>query len=676
MNAFGQLLKIAFVALLASSCVMQKSSSAGRYGEDSPRHRGVSAHSIGDMQASFVQPGSMQRGSDNFVNPDAFSEDAPSQATIVPTSGGNVEMALVNASIEAAASAVLGDALGLNYVVSDKIQGKVTIQTTGPVPKSVLLELFEAALSSANAELRKEGNVVKIVPGTSGGSMFRMAGRSGSGSPIIVAPLHFISASEMANILEPLTEEGLSVVADKKRNLLLLSGTEEQRAAALDSLNLFDVDVLAGKSIALMQLTSADPEAVVDELKSIFENEEGGMLDGVIEFIPNRRLSSVLVVTSRAAYLTKAQHWIHELDTSATGASVYMETYPLQNRSAAEVAPILNDLLADGGSSGGNLATEGAVTVPDNASSGKLQVAADDSRNALIVRAKRADHLQIKALLAELDSLPRQVLLEATIAEVTLNDELNLGTRWFFQTGNWGIGFSDLESGSTAASHPSFAGVFKAGGAELAISALEGVTDVKIISAPTLMVLDNKEGVLQIGDQIPVATQTSASSDTPNAPVLTRIDYRDTGVILRVKPRIGNGGRVVLDITQEVSDVKLTKSSGIDSPTIRQRKVQTSVALGDGQTLALGGLVQEGDNLTQTETPGLGKIPVVGNLFKSKKSTKSRSELLILIRPRVVNDEEDAVSATNYWRTKLTGANSLLGSGLGSPTHSIEDISE
>lgn len=354
-----------------------------------------------------------------------------------------------------------------------------------------------------------------------------------------------------------------------------------------------------------------------------------------------------------------------------------MATYALQNRSASEVAPILNDLLGGGtggtaaGAEGGEASGTSGTAKPGSRG---LRVAADDSRNALIVMGTRNEHEQIASLLSELDSSARQVLLEATIAEVTLNDELSVGTRWFFERGNWDFRFSDAASGAVGGRNPGFTAVFGVGGADVALSALAGVTDVRVISAPTLMVLDNKEGVLQIGDQVPVATQSSTNSGSKDAPVVTQIDFRDTGIILRVRPRIGSGGRVLLDISQEVSDVKRTQSSGIDSPTISQRKIQTSVALGDGQTLALGGLVQESDNVSRSETPGLGKVPVVGNLFRSKGSLKARTELLILIRPRVVEDQQDAAQITAQWRSKLSQSNSILENGLGAPRHSITDI--
>ncbi|WP_229804878.1 type II secretion system secretin GspD [Neogemmobacter tilapiae] len=666
---------------IVSACGDENSSSSGMFGGDRIGRGDVSrgtAHGF----VGGVSPGAMQRGTDNFLNGDALRGRGKSQAIVVPSDGEKVELALVNASIEAAAKAVLGDTLQQNYVVADGLEGSITIQTTGPVPKSALLDLFEASLAANGAQLRNEGGILRIVGGTSGNTTFRVAGTGGvDGSSIVVAPLRFISGSEMAKLLEPLTLQGLNVVVEKERNLLLLSGSGPLLESALDALNLFDVDVLQGKSVALVQLRSAEPEALVSELTKIFEAEEGGMLNGVVEFIPNPRLKSILVVSSRSIYVDRAQRWIRELDKSAAGSSVYMATYPLQNRSASEVAPILNSMMAESGSSssGGKEEVTLAAMSEGGASgggSGGARVAADDSRNALIVRGTREDHDQVAYLLSSLDSAARQVLLEATIAEVVLKDELSVGTRWFLSRGNWDLNFGPAARKGHQGGN-GFSAVFGVGGADMALTALASVTEVKIISAPTLMVLDNKEGILQIGDQVPIATQSEVSADSANAPVLTQVDYRDTGIILRVKPRIGNGGKVLLDITQEVSAVKTTETTGgIASPTISQRKIQTSVSLGDGQTLALGGLVQEQDDSGSTETPGLGKVPVVGNLFKSKDSSKTRTELLILIRPRVVEDDGDAADATAYWRNKLSQSDTLLDTGLGPARHTIADITQ
>jgi general secretion pathway protein D len=658
------------MALLLGACVdSSRGRSAGAFGPDGARSSGTSGNS--GARFGLAADGdrvAVQRGSDVVFDSDALSDSA-SRAEIRTAGGGNVEISLVNASIDAAAKAVLADTLGLDYVIADGVQGRVTIQTTSPVPREVLLDLFDAALGANGARMEKSGDTVQIVPGVSGSSSFRLAGQGGrGGSSIIVAPLRYVSASEMLNLLKPQIDQGLNVVPDSRRNILLLSGPASVTESALDALNIFDVDVLSGKSVALVRLTSGEPEAVVEQAQALFETEEGGALRGVVEFVPNERLGSVLVISSRAAYLDRAVRWIRELDRPGPGAGQYLATYNLQNRSATEVAPILANLLG-----AGEVAGDGEGEAALGGTTG-TRVAADDSRNALVVRAPRAQHAEIEGLLRELDSPSRQVLLEATIAEVTLNDRLDIGTRWFFENGNFDFRYSD-QAGAVAGNDTGFTAVFGTNSANVALSALAAVTDVKIISAPTLMVIDNKEGILQIGDQVPIVTSQS-QDQTANAPILTQVEYRDTGIILRVRPRIGAGGRVTLEISQEVSDVAETSTSGIDSPTIRQRKVQTSVSLVDGQTLALGGLVQESDRVTRSEVPGLGKVPVVGNLFRNKDSRRGRTELLILIRPRVILSDDDANSATSYWRTKLSGANSTLESGLGRPRHSVSDVIE
>lgn len=660
------------VTLVIPSCMrISQSSSSGRFGPDGNfTSRGAQKAQLNSYMGGDARQSVFSRGSNQLINNDFLSQnDRSTKAEIRVVNDRKVEISLVNASVEAAAQAVLADALGLKYVIGEGVQGQITIQSTGPVSKSVLLELFEAALASNDARISKKGEVVTILRGSSGSRTFRSANSAqNGGATIVVAPLRHISATQMATLLEPLTEEGLNVVTDRSRNLLLLSGPTIQLEASIDALNLFDVDVLRGKSIGLVRLESAEPQDIAEELTVIFENREGGMLEGVIEFVPNNRLNSVLIITSRSQYLNDAQKWIRELDRSASATKRTTEIYALKNRDATEIAKVLDQLL-------GEIASTSSGEQSNESSAGaRSRVAADTERNALIVRALRSEHVTLRRLLSELDSAPHQVLLEATIAEVTLNDEVSLGVRWFFGKSGKSSTFTDATNGSIAANFPGFSSVFSTTGVDAVLSALAGVTDVKIISSPTLMVLDNKEAVLQIGDQVPVATRTSQGTGGPNAPIVTNVEYRDTGVILRVRPQIGASGRVSLEISQEVSDVTSTKTSGIDSPTIRQRQISTSVVLTDGATLALGGLVQESNSRADSKVPGAGDFPVLGALFRNRDSRRLRTELLILIRPRIVANDMDARNATVAWRNKLSSANSILSEGLGSPTHTLEDI--
>lgn len=668
----ARILIACLVMLITSSCDELPTRSSGMYSADVTRDtNALNLRGADAPQVSGQERLPIQRGNDTFLSEDPGSRRA-SRVEIEIIDDMNVEITLVDASIAAAAEAVISNALGSQFVIQDGLVGRITIQSTGPIPKSALIDLFQAALNANGARLETEGDIFRIVSGTNGRRTFQTVGSDGvTDATIIVAPLEHVSAAQMIEILDPLTSEGLNAVPDNERNLILLSGTASQLESAIDALNLFDVDAMRGKSIAIVRLQAADPTAIVEELEAIFGAREGGLLNGVIEFHPNDRLNSVLVITSRSQYLDDAQRWIRELDRSAGQSQQYTRVYPLQNRQASELAPILDQLL--GGGEVQSLVSDGGE-ISSSSGSSQPRVAADPERNALIVRALQTEHAEVARLLHDLDDRAAQVALEATIAEVTLNDEVSLGVRFFLDERNSDTTFSDAASGGVSPNFPGFSSLFTFGDSSVVLNALAGATDVKIISSPTLMVLDNKEAELQIGDQVPVATQTSVSTEDDSAPIVTTISYRDTGVILKVRPQIGAGNTLTLEISQEVSSVANTSTSGIDSPTIRQRQITTSVVLRDGATLALGGLVQESDNRTDSRVPGLGDIPFLGSAFRNRDSSKDRTELLILIRPRIIRTDDQADAFTSDWRERLSGADSTLQTGLGDPTHSLSEV--
>jgi general secretion pathway protein D len=187
----------------------------------------------------------------------------------------------------------------------------------------------------------------------------------------------------------------------------------------------------------------------------------------------------------------------------------------------------------------------------------------------------------------------------------------------------------------------------------VALDAVSGITKVNVISAPTLTVMDNRTAMLQVGDQVPIITQSAQSVATLGAPILNTVQMRDTGVILAVTPRVNDNGRVLLDIEQEVSNVARTTSSGIDSPTIQQRRIRTTVTVMDGEAVALGGLIQERDTVGKTQVPILGDIPMLGTAFRTKRDEIDRTELLIIIRPIVVRDDVEARRATDEYRSRI-----------------------
>jgi general secretion pathway protein D len=294
-----------------------------------------------------------------------------------------------------------------------------------------------------------------------------------------------------------------------------------------------------------------------------------------------------------------------------------------------------------------------ALSAPEEERQAGIQIVPDVRNNALVISATPEEYRQNETALRQLDVTPMQVLIEATIAEVTLTDELRYGLQWFFHTGDSDFSFSPLNSGVVAPVFPGFNYALTSANAQVILNALTQITDVKVISSPQLMVLNNETARLQVGDEVPIVTQQVQSVDTTGAPIVNSIEYRDTGVILNVSPRVNAGGLVVLDIVQEVSDVVRTTTSGLNSPTIQQRQIKSTVAVQSGESVALGGLIRDGNTKGVTGLPVVSEIPLLGNLFKTTTDTQRRTELLVLLTPRVAASRQDARDITEELRSRV-----------------------
>lgn len=287
----------------------------------------------------------------------------------------------------------------------------------------------------------------------------------------------------------------------------------------------------------------------------------------------------------------------------------------------------------------------------------QISVVADEANNSLVISATPSELRRIKQVLAEIDVLPSQVLLEATIAEVTLNDQLRFGLRWFFENNNNQFRLTDtLATNVVNAVAPQFAGFtyfLNTANARVALNALSDLTDVDVVSSPSLMVLNNKKAVLQIGDQVPIKTQEAQTIVGADAPIINSITFRDTGILLSITPRVSDDGTILLEIEQEVSDVKATTTSGIDSPTIAQRRIKTTVSVNNGGSVVLAGLMQDRATRARQQVPLAGDLPVLGNLFKNKDDRIARTELLIAITPHIVSNHAETGMIAAEFRDRL-----------------------
>jgi general secretion pathway protein D len=356
------------------------------------------------------------------------------------------------------------------------------------------------------------------------------------------------------------------------------------------------------------------------------------------------------------------------MPTAASGASPPGAAQPLNVRAA----PAATSGSAGGqdNSSGGLLGSSGK---PGNGILPNVRITADVTNNAVLVYANGESQRVVEQTIHQIDRPQRQIAIEATIAEVTLNDQLNYGVQYFLASQKGSI--SNTISGvtpSTTAIEPASNAVNAAAGALLGrvvpgfnllvgaensprvvLDALHNITNVKVLSNPSLVVLDNQAATLQVGDQVPFSTGT-ATVLTANNTVVNTIDYKNTGIILRVLPRANANGNVVLDIEQEISSVA-AGSAGSLTPTISQRRVKSSIAVASGQTVLLAGLISETENKQRQGIPLLDSIPGVGDAFSHQTNSRARTELILFIRPTVIKDAVDAHVIAEEMRSKMNG---------------------
>ena len=616
---------------------------------------------------------------------------APAAEAPTPASG-DVVLNFDGAELREVVKAIVGDMLHETFIVDPKVQGVINLYTNSPIPRSALLPTLETLLRMNGAAIVKEEGIYKVVPAATAarGSITPQLGGGNAALPmgytVQIVPLKFIAAKEMVKILEPFVSEASAVRIDEMRNLMILSGTERELRHLQETIDMFDIDWLSGMSVGLFTLQSVDVKTATTDLDKIFGDKAQSPLAGVVKLVPIERLNAMLVITSQPKYLDQAKIWIERFDRSGgAGGGTRLFVYPVQNGHAEKMATLLNDVfiksrakkvtppptLAPGltpaevnsptkSPSAGTVQPEGggdSVTI-----SGDIHVIADKDNNALMILASQSDYEKIEVAIRKLDVVPRQVLIDVTIAEVTLTDEFRFGLEWYFgsakrATSSGSGRFSD-GNGSTmgAAGVASWWSSMNAGAA---LNLLGTDSRVKVISSPHIMVTDNQIAKINVGDRVPTTSQTQAVAGT-NTGVISSIQYLDTGILLSVTPHINAGGMVTMEINQEVSTASKTTTSGIDSPTISKRAVQSTVVVQSGETMVLGGLITENKTKSTSGLPFLSQIPVVGSLFGNQDYANNRTELVILITPRMVANSQQAHEVTEEFRKKMKGLEGIL----------------
>lgn len=666
--------------------------------------------SSGSRTAPQLYPGSAAQAEDAGE----AKAQAPGQG--VTQSGDGFQLDFEGAEIAAVAKSVLGEILQLDYSVDPRVTGQISLSSSRPVARAKLLGMIETALKSANTAIIREGTLYRLVPASeSAGGGPTEFGRASAGFGITVIPVRHVSVKTLSRLMENFVTRPGAVKADPATGLVLVQGTAQERQAALDAAGVIDSDVMKSQSVGIIPLANASPAAVIGEVEKIMATGEGGFGQGQAQFQPMERMNAILVVARQPSGLEAASRWIRRLDRANPAASG-VKVYKLRHAQAKQVAAMLNEMFGGRAPSAGrrdqdalqpgtgsSITTAGSAgphgqnaaplssdpdpqpplsmpqaapqAMADRSSpsgpSGQgalpgVRVTADSATNSLLIFASSQDYRMVEATILQIDRAPEQVAIEATIAEVTLNSELEYGVKAYFRASDIGIGKGDNATISLtkAVAGAAIAATVPGGNLILGpstnprviLNALHALTDVKILSSPSLVVLNNQAATLQVGNQVAVKTQSSQSTASATAAVINNITYKDTGIILRVQPRIGANGVIHLEIEQEISNV-VENTGGNDSltPTISQRRVKSSIAVPSGQTVLLAGLISETSNDGRSGLPGVVQWHILGDLLSTTNRRAVRNELIIFIRPQVMTTPFDAQAVAEEFRARLTG---------------------
>ncbi len=672
---------ILILSLLVAGCTTSAERGPGLSVEDWRARQilGQSTPLSGQSDRRVVETVPARRGTESRL----FPGGAPLGGTgrgVVNVGGGMIELDLVDTDVREAAKMVLGDIFRLSYVVDPSVAGTITLKTEGRIPARDSFALFETALQQTGATLVRQGKAYAVVPAATGSidaaPGVEAAGDGGETRPGFTSravTLRHISAKEMAEILKPYAKDSLTRI-DSERNVIVLTGTSAQHDAWMETVRTFDVDWLANKSVGVFKIASMSAEDMIRNVSKLLTN--ANIDDSMATLSVIETNNSVLVVARTRATLTSIRRWIERLD-AAGGNGQQLFTYDMRFARAQDVAPVLASVFGASTATPGKVAETAAASPPDQPAAppadpamvnppgmdadggsrgrnGEMRVVADTGSNTLLIFATRDQYDKVRDVLRTIDVPQKQVLVEATIVEVTLNDDLKYGVQYFLDRMVEGTrivgGFS---TGKTVSVDPSPPGFSLALGVSTraVIEALSGVTQVNVISSPNVMALNNETARLVVGDQVPVATQ-SRQKDLESDVVVNTVEFRDTGVIFDVTPRINSGGSVTLNIVQEVSGVSRQATPSL-TPTISQRKVQSAVTALDGETIVLGGLFSKSSSRGVSSLPGFSRVPLLSALVGSNQIVKTKTELLILITPRIISNAQDSRLVTSEMRDRI-----------------------
>ncbi|WP_163850628.1 secretin N-terminal domain-containing protein [Pseudooceanicola aestuarii] len=601
---------------------------------------------------------------------------------------------------------VLGGILGVNYVVGDSVEGSLTFRSEQRFAPAELVQMLSDVLARNGYLIQYFNGVYHIGTPDELDTLTGLRSRTGlAGDSSYAIKLRRPPPENIVPIIQSLIPPNNVVAEVPGTNNLLVRGDPSQFKAIEELVMSLTESVPRNALVALYPTRNSPPDAVAEQITAIYESRN---LANVM-ILPVDQAPGILVVADRQSTLNDVGRLTRNLDVENRDAP-QIRVIQLKHLDAEQLARQLATMVdgtgiaqtgpANGGRGGagsnvvqagidrantGQDARDGGgveggenvpaptfigrdnrggsapdpVSSPDRERAAAGITFATDGRNNLLVRSRFGEFKRIKQLVEAMDVPRAQVVIEATIVEVDINDSLQYGVQAFLQQDGLSIRTSTAQGGAADPGGGGFVGMIDRMAGNTAIqavlSALQSVTNVKVISSPYLTVVDGATSRLAVGDQIPFVTASQTSNSNGTVTVTQEIDAKDVGVILDVTPRISPDNSVFLDITQQVSSARNVDTQAGSNPVIAQRFVQSQITVQSGRTVLLGGLIQERADNSENGVPVLRKIPVLGNAFNRRSNQQTRSELLVMITPRVVRNDNQLTNLSQRlrWYSKV-----------------------
>jgi len=587
-----------------------------------------------------------------------------------PLTGEPISINFDGIRLPAFVNTVFGELLKVTFEIDSSVTQKdqlITLRTAEPLPPAKFLQLVEEVLGNYGISVVYSNGVYRIVESTSVKQSIPRIVRTRALSSIpadmrpifYFQPLGSVSTVTMSLWLQVALKDRVQAIVVPNFNGLLLLGNSADVASALEVMQTLDQPYMAGFKSLEISPAFWSAQKLAQQLIEIMSAEGYSIGIGAgnptaVRLVPIEALNVIIVFGSGEDSLEHTKKWATELDQPGqkigSEGVFYHQVY---NAKAKDLADIVKGLLDQG--SGLAPSNDQKSSGQTSAPAGKQRIVVDEPRNGLIFLGSAEEYAQFKSLVDQMDHAPLEVMIEATVAEVTLNKSQNLGVTLGFDSGA-----TNVPNRTTATSDSTgiFYSIIRSKGQITAqLNALASNNKVQVLSSPRLVTSSGKSAAISVGTDVPIIT---AQETAPNATVagtsslLQSIQYRSTGIILNITPTINSNRRVELTVSQEVSSATANTTSSVSSPTILRRSIQTALSLDDGQTVLLGGLISETYNDGNNGVPYLKDIPVIGNLFKNQSKSIDRTELIVLLTPYIIDSPGAADQVRDSFRSQLS----------------------